>query len=163
MADPLSIGASIAGLITISAQICIAVSNFAKATIGAPKSVHKLASELKSLNLVFSEVQKIILKPASNNKPNPVRMCMIRLEGLTTILTDCVKVFSTLQNLVDNATKAPVPADGIRLWEKMKWAWNESTLQGLLEDLIGYKQNLSLMLNIVQWYVKDLSPKTNRY
>jgi hypothetical protein len=159
MTDPLSITASIAGLIGLSGQILTAINNLytlAKSAKNAPDSIGRLQEEMEEMNRIFCQVQ-LFVSGTGKKKPSPSGLTMISLHDLVATLSGCVLVCSNLdkflnevQGITDPDAK---PITGVKLvWERVRWAlWKESEVSIILQDLQRHKLSLSLMLGIVQW------------
>lgn len=155
MADPLSLAASVTGLISLSAQITSVLYSFATSALEARKSVDRVLSEMQTMNSIFSQVQGFIYS-ASEESSDTERLLMISLDHLVTTLTGCVLIFSQLEKhineLVGLTGLANVAGMAI-VWEKVKWATKEPEIGILVEDLQRHKSSLNLMLGIIQWWV----------
>lgn len=156
MGDPLSIIASIAGLVTISAQIARVAKSLYDSGKDAPISINKVKEEMEDMNLIFCEVQLFI--SGASKKPDRSRLTMISLDHLVATLSGCVLVCSSLEKTLGDVSG--IAESGPKGWnralavERIKWAlWKEADAMVVIEDLQRHKLSLSLMLNIIQWYV----------
>ena len=157
MSDPLSIVASIAGLVAISAKIVsmlkILYDCGAKAK-EAPKSISRIKEEMQDMSVIFCQVQLFIL--GTSKTPSHSRLTMISIHDLVATLTGCVLVCSNMDKYLSEVvgiTDPSVPATKVGLiLERVKWAvWKETEVAVFIEDLQRHKLSLNLMLSIIQW------------
>jgi hypothetical protein len=156
MSDPVSLTASIAGLIGLSGQILTALNGLykvGKSAINAPDSIGRLLEEMQEMNGIFCQVQLFI--SGTGKQPSRSRLTMISIHHLVATLSGCVLVCSNLdQYLSEVACVTDVNAKGSKkiVWERVRWAlWKESEVAVVLEDLQRHKLSLNLMLGIIQW------------
>jgi hypothetical protein len=159
MTDPLSITASIAGLIGLSGQILATVNSlyaFGKSAKNAPQSIGRLKEEIEDMNGIFCQVQLFILG-TGKKQPSQNRLTMISVHHLVSTLSGCVLVCSNLNKYLDEVAGIEDPnaksITGVKLvLERVRWAaWKESEVAIVLEDLQRHKVSMNLMLSIIQW------------
>ncbi|KAI5801209.1 hypothetical protein EDC01DRAFT_512865 [Geopyxis carbonaria] len=142
--DPLSVGASIAGLLSITFKI---TSTLCRVACDAPRLVQSVVYETQALGAIFYQLQNYVMGVGKL----PQHTNMIAIEQVVGILTACVCTFSELEKEIDNLqegvrgkTKLLKPMDLVR------WMFSgESALKGLLMELQMQKASLALMLNIL--------------
>lgn len=164
MADPLSIAASVAGLLTLTTQIGMKAGELCSAAKDAPKSISQIQDEMEELNLIFCQVRLFLggtKKPASKSC-----LEMISIHHLMTTLSGCVLLCSNLDrklgevaglrqrattlHLDDTAQEGASKVGLLR--DRIRWAlWTNAEADEILEDLQRHKLSLNLMLNIIQW------------
>jgi hypothetical protein len=156
MTDPVSITASIAGLIGLSGQIIAALNNLyalGKSARNAPEPISLLMAEMQEMNVICCQVQFLI--SSADKQPNHSRLTMISIEHLVATLSGCVLVYSTLDKYlseVQGITDPKGKANTKLVWERIRWAaWKESEVATVLGDLQRHKLSLNLMLSIIQW------------
>ena len=155
MADPLSIAASVAGLISLSGQIISVLYTFAASATEARKSVTRILSEIKTMNAIFGQVQDFMWGVV-DEPPDNSTLSMISLDHLVTTLTGCVLVYSKLEKHFSEMAGLAGLANIsglVVVWEKIKWAQKEPDILALLGELERHKSSLDLMLSIIQWCV----------
>lgn len=157
MSDPLSVVASIAGLIGISAKIISMLKGVydcgAKAK-GAPESISCVIDEMQDMNVIFCEVQLFVIGQSKSRQQN--RLTMISVHHLIATLSGGVLVCSSLDKYLSEVVgivDPSVPAGKAGLMcERVKWAaWKEAQVTEVIEDLQRHKLSLNLMLGIIQW------------
>jgi hypothetical protein len=154
MSDPLSVIASTAGLVAVSAKIISLLKDLYDSAKGAPESIGRVKAEMQDLNVIFCEVQLFIM--GQSRKPENNRLTMISIHHLVTTLSGCVLVCSSLDEYVSQVAgivDPSVPASKAGLvWERVKWAvWKEAEVADIIVDLQRHKLSLNLMLSIIQW------------
>lgn len=69
------------------------------------------------------------------------------LEQVIIIFTDCVSIFSELEQILDS-----IKTDGpMRMLDRVKWAMKEKTILKLVNRLQTSKASLGLILTILTW------------
>ncbi|KAI5810567.1 hypothetical protein BZA77DRAFT_391412 [Pyronema omphalodes] len=141
MADPISIGASVLGLVGAAQKVGGLLHSFGSRMVNSADSVNKLHREIESITAVFralgalvfqKQAQDIIRLPPSSFRPV--------LEALLTSVTGCVLVFSELEKLLDEV-------GGVKtLWKRAKWARKEEAVRDLQAHLERHKATLNLAL-----------------
>jgi hypothetical protein len=134
--DPLSIAASVAGLLTVACKLSSVLYGLIMAGHDASQAISRVSAEIRAMSPIFLQVQDFVL-----NGEDGARRSMISLRDLVTTLTGCVLVFSELEKHISEVEKSP----GIM------WAKKEPETKVLMEDLQRHKLSLNLMLSIIQW------------
>ena len=156
MSDPLSITASIAGLITISAQIVGIAKELFDKVKDAPQTMMRVREEVESMQPIFHQVQLLLIGTSTGLGLNRGNLEMVSIHDFMATLTGCVIVYSRLEKRVnevcgfDNATaswrRAGVIAD------RVKWGlWRHEEVVVFIDDLQRHKLSLNLMLTILTW------------
>jgi Fungal N-terminal domain of STAND proteins len=143
--DPLSVMASVVGLLTAAGTVSSILSTFASSMKDVPRLIDHVLSEVKEVEIFLSAIQKFLLGIASAPRR---RIALIQLDQLIVTLTEAVLTFSELEALVTPlAAKSKTSS-----MERLKWAWKEDAVSNIMQRLQRHKSSLSLMLNIVQWF-----------
>ncbi|KAJ5958071.1 uncharacterized protein N7479_005221 [Penicillium vulpinum] len=135
--DPLSIAASLAGLITISTQIVNILHTIKSKN---KKELDSLSKEVHTVRGILSQIQQIVqfqsTKAAKNSE---------WLSALNTTLDDCgdtyLQLQKFLQGLVSNSRLEA-------LKKNVKWTLKEKDIQDSLRKVESYKLSLDLLLSI---------------
>lgn len=140
--DPLSISASVAGLITISTQIL--------SLIGAIKSknnegLKSLSREVVAVRGILCQIQQII--QFQSTKPTKSAEW---LEALNNTLDNCGATYLTLQKELQGL-QSNSKLDSLKM--KVKWTLKENDIQDRLRSLESYKLSLDLLLSVQTRYV----------
>jgi hypothetical protein len=140
--DPLSIIASITGILTAAAN----VSSILGQVKDAPESISDVLTEVNHIKIVITALQTFLDR---TRRFAPQRAALIQLDDVVVILTQTVLVFSELQTLVQ-----PLSARKLSRWQRLNWTWQQPEAWRLVNQLQRNKTSLSLMLQIIQWSVK---------
>jgi len=152
MSDPLSIAASVAGLITISAQIVGMTKELFDKVKDAPETMMKVREEVESMQPIFCQVH--LLLNGSGSGLNRGNLTMISIHNLMATLTGCVIVYSKLEKKVNevcgfNDLTASWRRAGV-IADRVKWGlWRHEEVLVIIEDLQRQKLSLNLMLTIL--------------
>ncbi|KAF5707954.1 CAMK CAMKL KIN4 kinase [Fusarium mundagurra] len=142
--DPLSVSASVVGLIGAGAKITSCLWTFATNARDAPQLARHLVFEVADITAALGSLQAYVCGQAQ--APGE-RGALILLEHVLTTLTGCVTTFSDLQSLMDQLNLSP----DMGTIDKMKWARQESNIAAIVQRLQNHKSSLTLMLTILQW------------
>lgn len=138
--EPLSVVASITGILTAAAK----VSGLLTQIQGAPTTIFALLTEIGHIKIVFTAFQSFLDRTF---KVSGARAALIQLDDIVVILTQTVLVFSELQTLV-----APLSSRGrLSGWQRWNWPRHEAAALRLVNQLQRHKASLSLLLQIIQW------------
>ncbi len=99
--------------------------------------------------MILSGLQTFIARSACLDTQ---RASLIQLEDVVAILTQTVLVFSELEPIVKSLSSARERGGVLELRDRA-WAWQQSGALRLLGRLQQHKSSLSLVLQIIQWYV----------
>ncbi|OQE37355.1 hypothetical protein PENCOP_c010G07881 [Penicillium coprophilum] len=135
--DPLSVAASLAGLITISTQIINIIHTIKSKN---NKELEALSREIHAVRGILSQIQQIVqfqsAKPAKNSE---------WLDALSATLDDCgdtyLQLQKSLQSLVSSSRLEA-------LKKRVKWTLKEKDIQESLRKVESYKLSLDLLLSI---------------
>lgn len=141
--DPLSLAASVAGLLSITVQVSGAIITYVKAVKDAPKSVQEISQELALTQVVLEKLDKFLrsqsLKHASFDP----------LSVLPTAIASCN---STVRDVLDNLQNAK--QNGVlRMLEKLSWPFTEKQTQKKLDALRRCTSTFQFSLTVEGWWV----------
>ncbi|KAK4169725.1 hypothetical protein QBC43DRAFT_306583 [Cladorrhinum sp. PSN259] len=137
MADPLSIAASVAGLVATTTKICSALSAFVSGAIDAPSSARAALIAVEEMRLALGMVKDLV--DTISALPSRRRV-LVRLDHIAITFSNCVLTLSELESLV-------CFRDGIL--HRLRWAWGEKKVLKLLPRLESQKSSLSLMVSVL--------------
>lgn len=140
MADPLSIAASVVGLLGAAGKICAALSSFVGSAIDAPASARTTLAAVEELRLSLQMVRQLV--DTISGLPARRRQ-LVRLDHIAITFSNCILTLSELESLV-------CFKDGVM--HRLKWAWSEKKVLVLLPRLESQKSSLSLMVTVLHWY-----------
>jgi len=152
MGDPLSIAASIAGLITISAQVVGIVKELFDKVKDAPETMMRVREEVESMQPIFCQVH--LLLNGSGSGLNRGNLTMISIHNLMATLTGCVIVYTRLEKKVNEVCGFNDPTASWRgvgiIADRVKWGlWRHEEVLVIIEDLQRQKLSLNMMLTIL--------------
>ncbi|KAG8525604.1 uncharacterized protein KY384_009248 [Bacidia gigantensis] len=133
--DPLSVAASIVGILAAAAKTSSVLTDSIRNTRGAPKLAHNVLEDVNSLRAVLSSLQEYILGTA---KLPQAQASLILVEQVVVTLGDCVKLFSELEDLLGSSNEDKT----FRALERLKWAFNDSKIAELQSRLEKNKTSL---------------------
>jgi hypothetical protein len=147
--DPLSVTAAVVGLLAAAGQVASVLSKIKSSVSDAPSSIEQTFLYVKELQACFAAVHKFIVGATPGTSASQRRLSMIEVDQLVATLTESVLTFSELELLVTPFGTCPQAS----MRNRIKWAWKEDVVSRIMLRLDRHKSCLSLMLNIVQWYV----------
>ena len=138
--DPLSVAASIVGLLGAAAKVSSTLNNLIQSAKTAPKTAQRLLTEVIDVSACLSQVQALLLGikeiPRSHQS-------LVMVEDIVIVLSNCVMTFSELEEAVDSLKPdLPIPAGRL-----VKWTLKEQSIGALLLRLQSSKTSLSLMIS----------------
>ena len=146
--DPLSISASVAGLITLTELIVSRGYEFLKGVKNAKTEINQLLVEITAL---FGVLQSL-------------RLVALRFEGQSYHSTLQFEYLQSCQKLVDRIhghLKEALPEDADGHWraagKSLRWPLSNKDTKALIADVGRHKATLSLALNVDGLYV-DVDP-----
>lgn len=142
MADPLSITASIVGIVAAASKVLSLLGDITD----APRSIADLLNEVYDLRLIFCNLESFIDR---TRRFDPSRLALIQLGDLVAILTRTVITFSELESIV----RPLCDREKLSTWQLVSWRWQQTAALRVLTQLQRHKTSLSLMLQIYQWHV----------
>lgn len=156
MSDPLSVVASVAGLVSVSASILRMAKDLYCNVKDAPDSIQRVIAEMGDMNMIFSKVKRFI--DGDGKRPMHARLTMISIYDLEATLSGCVLVCDRLNKHVNAVAGVVNPSSAERktalVLARVKWAlWKEAEASAILGELQRHKLSLNVMLNIIQWCV----------
>ncbi len=143
--DPLSVTASVAGIL----KAAVEVVNIVNTVKDAPESARTIMVEVTHIKIIVSSLQKFINRSA---RLDAQRAALIQLEDVIAILTQTVLVFSELEAIMKSLS-LPGGVGLSGLPGRVVWTWQQTAALRLAGQLQQHKTSLSLVLQIMQWSV----------
>lgn len=144
MGEPLSVAASIVGLLTAAAKASQVIADVVKRAGNAPGACERLKSQIDDFRGILSHLQLYV---CGASKPHRSRRSLIMIDQIVTTLVACVQTFSELDNFVkvlDTDEKSGV-------LDRLRWISKEEELSKIVSQLQMHKASLILMLTILTW------------
>ncbi|KAF4966894.1 hypothetical protein FSARC_5507 [Fusarium sarcochroum] len=146
MADPLSVAASIAGLISITVEAAKYLRPYISAAKDTPQVAAHVYSEVQSTQVILSGLQELTNNLGSVQARHAG---LIGVNQVVTILTDGVLLFSELHDELRSLSPKD-DVERIPLRTRLQWARKEGTFATLLTRLQGFKSSMTLVLMILK-------------
>ncbi|KAI1874255.1 uncharacterized protein JN550_002834 [Neoarthrinium moseri] len=138
MADPLSIAASVAGLLTLTTSITSSLKKFKAAVSDAPTSARIVLATVEETSIALKTVRHLIefveILP-------PQRKSLVHLDHLAIIFSQSIRTLSELEALIT------IPTNLRRRW---KWTSDEMKVMRLMPHLESQKSSLSLIITVLR-------------
>ena len=146
MSDPLSVAASIVGILAASGKLYELTTSFVSTAKDAPKSLVAFCLETTEMQGAITRLQHLLKN--SSSVPSQL-LDLVQLDHLVASLTDTVNVYSDLDELItpfliNNGGKLSFIASA-------KWTLVEPDCKVLVDRLQRRKTSIILMLNIFLW------------
>ena len=96
--DPLSVATSIAGLIVATCQVSTLLRTFVNSAKEAPNSAQAVLTEVNGIGICLRQLQEYLLGKEESFRS---RRSLIMIEQVIVVLTDCVSIFSELEQTLE--------------------------------------------------------------
>ena len=139
--DPLSIAASVAGLVSLTLEVSSTVGSYCKAVGDAPRSAQEINQELFLLLSILEQLDAFLRdQPAKSTSFDKTSV-------LATALTSCRDSIDAI------FSKLPTPKQNGRLHalDKFKWPFGEKEIQKRLEALRRCTATFQFSLTVEGW------------
>ncbi|KAK4955705.1 GTPase activating protein (GAP) for Rho1p [Elasticomyces elasticus] len=143
MPEPITVAASVAGLISSASTMIPILYNVGTSIRDAPQLTREVAGELDNITVVLQQLFAYISGKA---RASIERLNLITVEHITATLTDCVVTYSDL----DEVLKSLRVDTGMRAWDRGMWYIKKGRVGEIVQKLQNHKASLGLMLNILQ-------------
>ncbi|KAL8681125.1 MAG: hypothetical protein Q9186_002718 [Xanthomendoza sp. 1 TL-2023] len=137
--DPISVSASILGLLGAAAKISEVLTSFVKGVKDAPGLAQRTLTEVEDLKLCFHQLQDFVNQDGSRTR---TRTSMIMVHQLVVILTHSIITFSELETAVEGLK----PRSSFIMNSRFRWMAKEHTITLLLQRLQASKISLNLFM-----------------
>jgi hypothetical protein len=137
--DPLSVIASVVGILAVAAKVSSALMKHA----GAPKSIRDVQAEVDAMRGALGQLQAFILRKAAINRSGAA---LILVEQVIVTLAGCVTTFSELEVMVDSLKLD----EEMGILDRIRWSTKEQTIESMISRLQNHKLSLIMMLTILQ-------------
>ena len=142
--EPLSVAASVVGLLAATAKVSKSLTTFINGTKKAPKLAADVLIQVSDINTALAQLQTFI---ENANSANPSRKRMLMLDQVVITLAHSVMVFSDLESTINSLDVENTK----HTWARVAWARQENRIITLLERLQWSKTSLNLMLSTLTW------------
>ena len=142
--DPISAAASVVGLLGAAAKVSEVLIKFIRNVKQAPKLARNVLMEVSDISACLNQLQ-LYLQGALSTSTSHEQLLMV--EQLVVALSNCVLIFSELEEMVDSLK----PAEPMQAWRLAQWLLKEQAISALMVRMQQSKLSLSLMLTTLTW------------
>lgn len=153
MAEALGVVASVIGIVAAAGKVVELLNGSAPGLVSLRPNAKALLTEARDTEIILQTLQGLLLAPSLALSQ---RKDLISIEHLVTLLTSGVQFFSELESLLKRLGE---PMNEFK--SRLQWRGKEEELGVLYQRLQTFKMNISILLNIFQWYVHDNGVLTN--
>ena len=140
MADPLSISASIAGLVSLADIVFSRVYKYVKAVKNASRDITKLSSAIGALYGVLSSLRLVSDQLESDAFQSTARAHLIY---------SCHQTLEKLKRILDKDDTSAIQDQPFEKWKrKLRWPFTSTEVKDLVTELEEHKSTLGLALNV---------------
>ena len=142
--DPISAAASVVGLLGAAAKVSEVLYKFIRNVKEAPTLARNVLIEVSDISACLNQLQ-LYLQGTLSTSTSHEQLLMV--EQLVVTLSNCVLVFSELEEMVDSLK----PAEPMQAWRLAQWLLKEQAISALLVRMQQSKLSLSVMLTTLTW------------
>ena len=140
MTDPLSISASISGLITLADIVFHRTYKYVKAIKKGPKEISALSAEIGSLYGILSRLQQV-----SRQLEDEAFDTITRIHHVYS----CYQTLEQVKSILDRDDTSSLHAQRLEtVRRKLRWPFTSSEVKNLIADIERHKATLGLALNV---------------
>jgi cell division control protein 24 len=150
--DPLSVIASVAGIITAASEAIKVLGPYATATKDAPKIATQVLSEILAVKTIITALEQFAtnLSAGAASATHVKYASLVQVDQLIAVLTEGVLVFSELDALLQTLPPPDQTGSRARLLSSMQWVRKKGALSDLCMRLQALKLNINCILSILQ-------------
>ncbi|KAI0973377.1 hypothetical protein F4678DRAFT_426548 [Xylaria arbuscula] len=141
--DPLSVAASVVGLLAAGGQVTSVLFTVITKCKDSPALARSILFEVADISAALGQLQGFLSDRA---KASAERGNLILLDQLLTTLTGCVTTYSDIQFILTGLNVS----EDMGAFDRIKWMRQEDRLNTLVQRLQSHKSSLTLMLTIIQ-------------
>ena len=142
--DPISASASVIGLLGAAAKVSEVLFKFIRSVKEAPKLAQYVLIEISDVSACLNQLQRYLQGTLSTSTSQEQ---LLMVEQLVVTLSNCVLVFSELEETVDSLK----PVEPMQPWRLAQWLLKEQAISALMARMQQSKLSLSLMLTTLTW------------
>ena len=144
--DPISVAASIVGLLGAAAKVSSILSSVITSAKTAPRLALSASAEVTDISVCLNQLQSFLLRTQTKSQSQED---LILVNQVLVVLSDCVLVFSELEQTLD-PLKLEEPWQAHRA---VTWMRREKDVAAILTRLQSSKTSLSLIMTTLNWQV----------
>ena len=139
--DPISMAASLAGLVSLTLTVSSTIGSYCKSVKNARKDVQEVAQELENMQDLLHQLRQLLR--SQQLKTKVFESTSVLATAITVCGNNVKSIFSKVQKL---------ESDGLAgLWEKLKWPFTEKEMQKILATLRRCAATFQFSLTIEGW------------
>ncbi|SCO84275.1 uncharacterized protein FRV6_08402 [Fusarium oxysporum] len=141
MSDPLSVTASVVGIVGALLHGSKRLYKFIDSLQNAPKDIAALSTDLRAFYEILAHLTNIQDRLSSH-----LDLCV----SLKAPLKNCLNVFDEFTTLLQGFTQTS--RDGtiqVRVWKQMAWAFKDKEIQLFRDTITTYKISLDIALSAI--------------
>ena len=139
--DPLSVAASVVGLLTASAKVCTLLEHLSSVQ-ECPATIQDARTEVKHAELALQSLQRYLQRL---DLVDPQRAALIQIDELRVVLSDAMLAFSEFESLLQ------LLGSMARMRVSITWVRYSKKIDEHRNKIQRYIASLNLMLGILQW------------
>ena len=139
MGDPLSVAASIAGLVTLADVVFTKAYRYVRAAKKASSEIVAFSSELGSLHGILCSIRSISVQLESEVFESTTRLHHVHA---------CQKTLEEVQKILDRDKNLSSDAPWNRVKQSLRWPFKASEVKALVSDIERHKATLGLALEV---------------
>ena len=144
MAEPISVIASITGLLAVTAKVAALAKEYIQKERNTPSSMSNVLQEMSDLSMCLTQLQPFI--QGTRTLPRPQRAA-ISCDQLVVIMSSSVVNLAKLEEIMDTfQTSQPLSVSN-----RVRWTRRETEVTELLTRIRASRSSLNLMLTIFNW------------
>ncbi|KAK0701296.1 ras family-domain-containing protein [Lasiosphaeris hirsuta] len=148
--DPLSVIASVAGIITAASEAIKILGPFVTATKDAPKIATQVLSEVLAVRTIVTALDQLATNLSGPLGATRVKYAsLIQVDQLRAVLTDGVLLFSDLGALLQTLPPPESSSSRARLLSSMQWVRKKGALLSFCDRLQAFKLSANCILSIL--------------
>jgi len=148
MADPLSIAASVVGLVSVARKISAALTGFVLGVADVPESARAALAAVDAMRLTLASVRQLMTKLSEMPRQ---RKEMIHVTHLVVLFRQAILSLSELEAIICPANASASVGETTGTWDAVKWLLQEKRVTAAVQRLDSHRTSLSAVLNILQW------------
>lgn len=138
--DPLSVTASIVGLLAATKKI----ASLIKTVTEASGLLQDVLSQVSDIQICLGQLQALLFGPEEKFRP---RASLLLVEDTIAVFTKAVMTFSELEAVLDQFKKD----ESLGLFTRVELTMKEPAISKLLRRLESFRASLGFMLSILTW------------
>ncbi|KAL9571976.1 hypothetical protein ACKAV7_003965 [Fusarium commune] len=156
MSDPLSVTASVVGIVGALLHGSKRLYEFIDSLQNAPKDIAALSTDLRALYEILAHITNIQDRLSSH-----LDLCV----SLKAPLENCLNIFDEFTTLLQGFIQTS--RDGtiqVRVWKQMAWAFKDKEIQLFRDTITTYKISLDMALSAMTFStIASLNERTKRF